>query len=125
MDRLLDERLETFEKTGQVAPEICRFVRTELDALDAAGGEVTEESAGTLTSHLLLALQRARDGEALTGFEADDAVRAELAGHPDALERAAALAERARSVLGVGLPGQEVRFLALHLALLGQREARR
>ncbi|MEU8122518.1 PRD domain-containing protein [Spirillospora sp. NPDC049024] len=125
MDRQLAERLEIFERTGQVAPEICRFVRAELDVLDAAGSEITEESAGTLTSHLLLALQRARDGGALTEFTADETVRAELAGHPDALEQAAALAERAESALDVVLPGQEVRFLALHLALLRQREAMR
>jgi hypothetical protein len=125
MDRLLAKRLDIFERTGQVAPDICRFVRDELDALDAAGGAVTEESAGTLASHLLLALQRARDGAALTEFPADETVRAELAGHPDAVERARTLAARARSVLGAVLPEQEVRFLALHLALLGQRKATR
>ncbi|TMQ96268.1 PRD domain-containing protein [Actinomadura soli] len=125
MDRQLNERLEIFERTGQVAPEVCRFVRAELEVLDATGSEITEESVGTLTSHLLLALQRARDGAALTEFAADDTIRAELVRHPLALERAAALAERAKSALDVGLPGQEVRFLALHLALLRQREAMR
>ncbi|WP_433479204.1 hypothetical protein ACQPZP_20530 [Spirillospora sp. CA-142024] len=125
MDRLLAERLDIFERTGQAAPDICRFVRDELSALDTAGGAVTEDSAGTLVSHLLLALQRARDGAALTEFPADETVRAELAGHPDAVERARALAARARSALGAGLPEQEVRFLALHLALFGQREATR
>ncbi|GLZ06079.1 hypothetical protein Acsp03_35450 [Actinomadura sp. NBRC 104412] len=125
MDPLLEERLAIFERTGQVSPEICRFVRDELEALAAAGGEITEESAGTLASHLLLALQRARDGEALTDFPADDTVRAELAGQPRAMEQAAALAGRARSALGADLPEQEVRFLALHLAVLRQREATR
>lgn len=35
MDRLLAERLDIFERTGQAAPDICRFVRDELHALDA------------------------------------------------------------------------------------------
>ncbi len=121
MDEALQRRLELFEQTGQAEAQVCRFVAAELATVTARGLTVTEDSAGTLTSHLVLALQRGRNGEPVTQFPAADVISAELASHPDALQHAHELADRARTALAVTLPEQEVRFLALHLAALTTR----
>ncbi|MEV5597636.1 PRD domain-containing protein [Streptomyces sp. NPDC052496] len=118
MDTLLAQRIRIFVESGQVRPEVAAFVRAELDALAADGCVVTEESAGMLTSHLLMALTRLQDGEPVEEFRADDIAAAELADHPEAVRRAHAVSVRAESALGSPLPESEISFLAMHFALL-------
>lgn len=118
MDPALARRVRLFRDSGQVRPEVASFVSAELAALAVEGCGVTEESAGMLTSHLLMALTRLVDGEAIAEFRTDAAVAAELAGCPRAVERARAVATRAGRELGAVLPESEIRFLALHLAVL-------
>lgn len=120
MDDQLALRIKLFRESGQVRPEIAAFVTAELDALGAEGRTVTEETAGTLTSHLMMALTRLLDGEPIAGFPTDSEITAELAGHPDAVARARAVSVRAASELGTPLPDSEINFLGLHLALLDQ-----
>lgn len=121
MDGPLALRIRVFRDSGQVRPEVADFVTAELVKLDAEGRSVTEESAGMLTSHLLMALTRLVDGVPIERFPTDARVAAELAGHPEAVERARAVAERALRKLGAALPDSEVDFLAMHLAVLGHR----
>ncbi|MFJ6747553.1 MULTISPECIES: transcriptional antiterminator [unclassified Streptomyces] len=118
MDSPLARRVRLFRESGQVRPEVASFVTAELVALAAEGCRVTEESAGMLTSHLLMALTRLLDGEAVAEFRTDAAVAAELAGCPEAVSRARVVALRAGRELGAALPESEIRFLALHLAVL-------
>ncbi|MFH8348715.1 PRD domain-containing protein [Streptomyces sp. NPDC018045] len=118
MEALLAQRIRLFVDSGQVRPEIAEFVRSELDALAAEGCVVTEGSAGMLTSHLLMALTRLRNGEPVADFRSDDMAAAELADHPQAVRRAHTVSVRAESALGSPLPESEINFLAMHFALL-------
>ncbi|NEC67609.1 PRD domain-containing protein [Streptomyces sp. SID9727] len=121
MDDQLALRLQLFREGGQIKPEVADFVTAELAALEAEGNTVTEATAGMLTSHLMMALTRLLNGEAIEQFLTDDQVASELAGHPEAVSRARAVAERARRELGAALPESEVNFLGMHLAVLAQQ----
>lgn len=121
MDDQLALRIQLFREGGQIKPEVADFVTAELAALEAEGRTVTEATAGMLTSHLMMALTRLLDGEVIEQFLTDDQVAAELAGHPEAVTRARAVAERARRELGAALPESEVNFLGMHLAVLAQQ----
>ncbi|MCX4528366.1 MULTISPECIES: transcriptional antiterminator [unclassified Streptomyces] len=123
MDDQLALRIRLFRDSGRVRPEVAAFVTAELGALAAEGRIVTEATAGMLTSHLLLALTRVLDGEPVDPRDADERVSAELAGHPEAVERARAISGRAAGSLGAPLPAAEVTFLGLHLAALAVRPA--
>ncbi|WP_255955445.1 PRD domain-containing protein [Streptomyces odontomachi] len=123
MDERLALRIELFRAGGQVRPEVADFVAAELTALAAEGRTVTEETSGMLTSHLMMALTRLLDGEAISGTKADGQIADELAEHPDAVERAGRIAVRAERELGAALPASEVAFLGMHLAVLGLRSA--
>lgn len=121
MDDQLARRIELFQETGQVRPEVAEFVRDELRALAAEGNPVSEETAGMLTSHLMMALNRLLDGASIEEFPADEQIAGELAEHPEAVTRSRAVAARAERTLGAALPSSEISFLALHLAVLAQR----
>ncbi|MEU2790731.1 PRD domain-containing protein [Streptomyces sp. NPDC007100] len=118
MEALLAQRIRLFVESGRVRPETAAFVRAELDALAAEGCAVTEDSAGMLTSHLLMALTRLQDGEPVEQFRTDAEVAAELAEHPEAVRRARTVSLRAERALGSPLPESEIGFLAMHFAVL-------
>lgn len=121
MDEQLTERIRLFRETGQVRPEVADFVTAELESVSAEGMPVTEKTAGMLTSHLMMALTRLLNGEPIEEFPTDEQVAAELAEHPEAVERARAVSARARERLGAALPESEINFLGMHLAVLAQQ----
>ncbi|MGY0018975.1 PRD domain-containing protein [Streptomyces sp. cg35] len=121
MDDQLALRMRLFRESGQVRPEVADFVAAELAALEDEGRTVTEASAGMLTSHLMMALNRLLDGAPIEQFLTDEQVAAELADHPEAVERARRVSARARAELGATLPESEINFLAMHLAVLAQQ----
>ncbi|MBC9711648.1 PRD domain-containing protein [Streptomyces sp. TRM66268-LWL] len=121
MDEQLALRIRLFRESGQVRPDVADFVTAELTALEAEGRPVTDDTAGMLTSHLMMALTRLLTDEPIEEFLTDEQVRAELAAHPGAVARAREIAERAAGALGARLPDSEVNFLALHLAVLAQQ----
>jgi PRD domain len=123
MDDQLALRICLFRKGGSVDPRVVDFVEAELDGLAATGLPVTEATAGMLTSHLVMALDRMVRGEAIRGSASDSYVAAELATEPEAVADAQALAARAERALGARLPEAEVAFLALHLAVLARQPA--
>ncbi|MEV6476577.1 PRD domain-containing protein [Streptomyces sp. NPDC051657] len=118
MDDQLALRIQLFREGGQVKPEVADFVAAELAALEAEGHLVTEATASMLTSHLMMAIGRLLNGEPIEQFLTDDQVAAELADHPEAVARARAVAARAERELGAALPGSEINFLGMHLAVL-------
>ncbi|MEW2545645.1 PRD domain-containing protein [Streptomyces sp. NPDC047002] len=120
MDDQLALRIRLFRESGQVRPEVAAFVTEELAALAAGGHTVTEDTAGMLTSHLMMALTRLLDGEPIAAFTTDEQVADELADHPEAVARAREISGRAERALGAALPESEINFLALHLAVLAQ-----
>jgi len=121
MEEKLALRIQLFRESGQVRAEVAEFVQGELEALARSGRSVCEETAGVLTSHLMMALNRLQNGEAIEEFPADEHVAAELAAVPEAVELARQIAGRAEQTLGALLPHSEVNFLALHLAVLDRR----
>jgi PRD domain len=123
MDDRLALRVKLFREGGSVEPRVVDFVVAELDGLAATGLPVTESTAGMLTSHLVMALDRLVRGEAITGTAADSYVAAELATEPEAVADAQAIAGRAERTLGARLPEAEISFLALHLAVLARQPA--
>ncbi|MEU6114875.1 PRD domain-containing protein [Streptomyces sp. NPDC047117] len=125
MEDRLALRIQLFRESGQAPQQVTRFVEEELTALAAEGHTVTEETAGMLTSHLVMALTRLLNGEPIEQFLTDEEVAAELAGHPDAVERARAVSFRAEQELGASLPDSEINFLAMHLAVLRKNTVRR
>ncbi|MDT3727628.1 PRD domain-containing protein [Streptomyces sp. DSM 41972] len=120
MEERLALRLRMFREGGQAEPRVTDFVAGELDALAADGHVVTEDTAGMLASHLVMALTRLLDGEAIEQFLTDEQVAAELAQHPEAVATARAVAARAETALGAALPESEINFLGMHLAALAQ-----
>ncbi|MFB6982648.1 PRD domain-containing protein [Streptomyces scopuliridis] len=120
MDDQLALRVQLFRESGQARPEVAAFVTEELDSLAAEGHTVTEATAGMLTSHLMMALDRLLDGAPIEEFRTDEQVAAELAGHPEAVARARAVSRRAERELGAALPDSEINFLGLHLAVLAR-----
>lgn len=82
MDDRLALRIRLFREGGQVRPEVADFVTAELTALAERGNEVTEQTAGMLTSHLMMALTRLVDGEPIEQFLTDEQVAAELVATP-------------------------------------------
>ena len=123
MDADLEMRLRLFEESGQVSSGVVRFVRGELDRVARSWGLVLEEeSAGMLVSHLLLALERVRAGEAIEDWDGAEDAADDLEERPWALEEAHRIVENARPVVGAELPEAEVRFLALHLAAIAETQ---
>lgn len=126
MQELPDEklvlRIQLFRQTGQVRPEVADFVESELKALARAGLPVGEDTAGMLTSHLMMALNRLLNGEPLEDPAAGEQMAAELADQPGAVRLARQIAVRAERALGAApLPDSETAYLAMHLAVLAQR----
>ncbi|MGH3310910.1 MAG: PRD domain-containing protein [Streptomyces sp.] len=118
MEEKLALRILLFRETGQVRPEVAEFVSGELEALAATGRTVSEETAGMLTSHLVMALTRLQNGESIAASDADRHVADELADRPEVVERAREIAGRAERITGAALPDSEINFLAMHLAVL-------
>ncbi|MFC4493998.1 PRD domain-containing protein [Streptomyces ovatisporus] len=121
MEEKLALRIRLFRESGQVRADVADFVRVELEALAEEGRSVTEETAGMLTSHLMMALNRAQNGESIEESPAEGDIAAELAEVPAAVEAAQQITARAERTLGASLPSSEVGFLALHLAVLDRR----
>lgn len=125
MDERLAQRVRMFREGGHVPLPVVEFVVNELHALAAAGRCVTEDTAGMLTSHLMMALTRLAGGQpagqSVPDTQVDAQVTAELRAHPEAVAGARAVAARACAELGIALPEPEIGFLGLHLAVLAQR----
>jgi transcriptional regulatory protein LevR len=121
VDAELNRRMRLFQETGQVSPEVSSFVRSELERVAEEWAlKLEEETAGMLVSHLLLALERARAGEAIEEWDGSEDVAEELAERPWAVDRAREVVRHARTDLGADLPETEVNFLALHLAAIAE-----
>jgi len=121
VDAELNKRMRLFQETGQVSSEVSSFVRSKLEHVAEEWDlKLEEDTAGMLVSHLLLALERARAGEAIKEWEGSEDAAEELAERPWALDKAREVVRDARTDLGTDLPETEVSFLALHLAAIAE-----
>ena len=115
MDQQLEERLRVYEQENLASPDIVNFVHGILLWLEQTSHHsCTEESVGTLASHLMLALARVNRGEEL-GSAWDPAVHEEAMRLTPLISWAEHIQHEARLALGLTLPPEEFDFLLLHL----------
>ena len=120
----IQARLKLLSESGQASEAVVAFARKEVTRMEQdLGVSLETEGGGMLVNHLVLALQRARNG---TSYVAPDGVAdliaSELRDRPDVRDRARVLAARAREELEAALPDTEVDFLAVHLAALAEAD---
>ncbi|MBV9231092.1 MAG: hypothetical protein JOZ18_17410 [Chloroflexi bacterium] len=115
MDQQIKERLRVYEQEDLASPAIVTFVRTILLWLEQTSHyDCTEEAAGPLASHLMLALARVSRGEEL-GSVWDSGVHEEAMGLASLISWAEHIHDQAKQSLGLTLPPEEIDFLLLHL----------
>lgn len=115
MDQQIEERLRVYKQENLASPDIVNFVGSILLWLEQTSHHsCTEESVGTLASHLMLALARVSQGEEL-GSAWDLAVHEEAMSLAPLISWAEHIQHKASQVLGLTLPPEEIDFLLLHL----------
>lgn len=115
MDQQIEERLRVYKQENLASPDIVNFVGSILLWLEQTSHHsCTEESVGTLASHLMLALARVSMGEEL-GSAWDLAVHEEAMSLAPLISWAEHIQHKASQVLGLTLPPEEIDFLLLHL----------
>ncbi|HEY7415972.1 MAG TPA: hypothetical protein VH593_12315 [Ktedonobacteraceae bacterium] len=127
MDRQMQERLQVYEREALASPKIVKFVHAVLLWLEQVSQhECTEETAGPLASHLMLALARVERGEQL-GNTWSQEVHDEAMTLTSLLPWVEQIRYKARHQLALTLPSEEIDFLLLHLGtfLLGYNDDRR
>ncbi|RIQ23118.1 transcriptional antiterminator [Jiangella rhizosphaerae] len=117
MDDRLRLRLDVFRDMAQTPPGVVEFVASELALLEP-DFEVTDDTAGSLTSHLVAALGRMVRREPDIDPPADAVYQQVVDQFPAAVDAAADVSERARAALGVPLSAVERQYLSLHLGAL-------
>ncbi|TDD73083.1 PRD domain-containing protein [Jiangella aurantiaca] len=117
MDDRLRLRLGMFGEMAQTPPGVVEFVASELALLEP-DFEVTDDTAGSLTSHLVAALGRMVRGEPDIDPPADLVYQQVVNEVPAAVDAAARVSDRAESALGVPLSAVERQYLSLHLGVL-------
>ncbi|HYM49561.1 MAG TPA: PRD domain-containing protein [Candidatus Limnocylindrales bacterium] len=113
-------RLRLLRESNQATEAVVAFVREEMAQIAGELGlSLDTDGAGMLVNHLVLALERARNGTPYVApAEIVQLLAAELDGRPAIRHRARRLATRARQRLHADLPDSEVDFLAVHLAAI-------
>jgi Ni,Fe-hydrogenase III component G len=115
MDFQLQERFRVYEQEKLASAEIVNFVRDILLWLEHTSHHpCTEESAGALASHLMLALARVSQGKVL-GSAWYPVVHEEAMSLTPLVPWAGHIQREAKRVLGLTLPPEEFDFLLLHL----------
>jgi hypothetical protein len=115
MDQQLQERFRVYEQENLASPEIVNFVRDILLWLEHTSHHpCTEEGTGPFASHLMLALARVSQGEAL-GSAWNPGVHEEAMGLAPLIPWAEHIQREAKRFLGLTLPPEELDFLLLHL----------
>ncbi|SDT61816.1 hypothetical protein [Jiangella sp. DSM 45060] len=117
MDDRLRLRLDLFRDMAQTPPGVVDFVASELARLEP-DFDVTDDTAGSLTSHLVAALGRLLRGEPDIDPPADVVYRQVVDEAPAAVDAAARVSGRAEAALGVPLSAVEQQYLSLHLGAL-------
>jgi transcriptional regulatory protein LevR len=120
LDARLEDRLALLERSSQVDADVAAFLGPALSELaDRFELEANDETFGSLCTHTALALQRARNQQAISSWDTDHTD--ELRDHPAQVDAAERFASRAEAELGLTLPAQERDFIALHLASVSLR----
>lgn len=113
----LDFRLRLLEDSRTISPEVAQWTRRAMARVEAEYGLIlTEENGAMFVTHLAVALERLRAGEAIERMPSE--ALAEVRGYSREWHFMQRVAEEAASDLGVAVPEGEVGFLTAHLAAL-------
>lgn len=117
MDELLTARFEVYESMPEIDNAAVAFVR-EVVSQDVPPALRTDEAAGMLVSHLVMALDRLVKNEPVESGPGEAAMAEVRATSTRAFDVAHSIAERVDSEFGAPLDPREIDFLALHFATL-------
>lgn len=113
----LDLRLRLLEESGQIGPAVAALTRQTIGRVEAEYGLVLDEENGSMfVTHLAVALERLRQGQAIAAMP--EAALAEVRGYGREWRFIERVAAEAASQMGVTVPEGEVGFLTAHLATL-------
>lgn len=117
----LDFRLQLLEDSQTISPEVAGLARRLMARVEAEYDlTLTEENGSMFVTHLAVALERLRAGEAIE--QMPPAALAEVRGYRREWGFMQRVAEEAGTQLGVSVPEGEVGFLTVHLAALVRGE---
>ncbi len=118
----LELRLRLLEESGQISPEVAELTRRILARVEERYGIVlTEENGAMFTTHLAIALERLRSGEAIEAMVAEGL--AEVKAYPEEWAFVSeTVAGEAGRQLGVVVPEGEIGYLTAHLITLVRPE---
>lgn len=122
MDETLQQRLGLYRQMPEISRIAVDAVSEELAAMD--DGTLTDESAGMFVSHAISAISRLVNGQPVVEGPTDAVFQSALVDDPGAEDAARAMAQRLGQRIGRDLPESEVRFLAVHLALLNYQRTK-
>lgn len=114
----LELRLRLLEESGQIGPEVAELTRFVLERVQERYGVVlTEQNGAMFITHLAVALERLRSGQAIDCMLADGL--AEVKAYPEEWAFVSqVVGEEAGQRLGVAVPEGEIGFLTAHLITL-------
>lgn len=116
----LELRLRLLQESGQISPEVAQVTRSILGRVEEHYGiSLTEQNGAMFTTHLAVALQRLRSGQAIEEMPAESL--AEVKCYPKEWTFVTeVVAGEAMRALGVSLPESEIAYLTAHLITLVQ-----
>ncbi len=114
----LELRLRLLEESGQIGPEVSELTRFILKRVEERYGiTLTEENGAMFTTHLAVALERLRSGEAIDAMVAEGLE--EVKAYPEEWQFVTeVVAGEAGRRLGVEVPEGEIGYLTAHLITL-------
>lgn len=114
----LELRLRLLQESGQISPEVAELTRWILKRVEERYDmTVTEENGAMFTTHLAVALERLRSGQAIDEMVSEGL--AEVKAYPEewAFVHEVVAGEAGRR-LGARVPEAEVGYLTAHLITL-------
>ncbi|MDB4896357.1 MAG: putative transcriptional antiterminator [Firmicutes bacterium] len=113
----LEPRLQLLAESGQISPLVAELTREVMRKVEAAYHiELTEENGAMFVTHLAVALERLRTGQAIS--EMPEAALAEVKAYTREWQFMSEVARETAERLHVQVPEGEVGFLTAHLATL-------
>lgn len=121
MDELLQRRFSLFRGSSGLPNKAITAV---YNAINTLGPEdmLTDDRMGMLVSHLIASLARTHKGQSLGDEPPADVQDQVLSDRPELVAQARRLAKLIEEQSGLELPESEVKYVALHLAVIHEKE---
>ncbi|MEW8979180.1 MAG: PRD domain-containing protein [Symbiobacterium sp.] len=114
----LELRLQLLEESGQIGPEVADLTRHVIRKVEERYGvALTEENGAMFVTHLAVALERLRTGQAIDVMLAEGLAEVKAYPREWAFVSEVVAGEAGRR-LGVKMPEGEIGFLTAHLITL-------